>query len=137
LFQPRCHVHGITVPVLALDDHIPKVNAHAHVDTPPVRQPLVAPRHLALKHCRTLDRIDHTAELGQEPIAHQLEDAAVVFDYLRLEELLAVCSKALEGVGLVLLHKTAVTNYVGGEDGGELAFHICTERLRTVPRQLY
>ncbi|GLS33537.1 hypothetical protein GCM10007937_52490 [Mesorhizobium albiziae] len=54
----------------------------------------------------TFDSIDNTSKLGQESIAHHLEHAPVMACYLRLEKFFPACPQALEGPGLVALHKS-------------------------------
>ena len=83
----------------------------------------VALGQAALEDDGAFDRIDDAAELRQQAVAHQLEDAAVMLVDLRLEQLLAVRAQPLERPGLILLHEPAVADHVGGEDRGEPAFH--------------
>lgn len=109
------------MPILTLDNDIAEIDADAYLDAPILGYALIAPRHFTLKHSRTLDRIDHAAELGQQTVTHQLEDAAVVFGDFRFEQLLAVPPQAVERVDLVLRHQAAVADYVSGEDRGEVA----------------
>src|SRR5262245_13652553 len=92
LLQPRRHVHRIAMAVLSFNDHVADMYPDANVDAPVSGQPDVALRHLALKDRRALDSIDDAAELGQEPVPHQLENPTAVFGDLRLEQLLLVRS---------------------------------------------
>ena len=89
----------------------------------PAVKAVVAFGHRPLYQDGTFDRIDDAAELRQQAIAHQLEDAAAVLGDLRLEQLLAVRPQAVERPRFVLLHEAAVADHVGGEDGREPAFH--------------
>ena len=41
----------------------------------------------------------------------------------RLNQFSPACLKSLKGSRLVQLHQAAVASDIGGEDGGELAFH--------------
>ena len=82
---------------------------------------VVAFRHATLKGDRAFDRIDYTAELGQEPVPHQLEDAPLVFFDLRLEQLFAMRPEPRECIRLILLHEPAVADHIGGKDGGKVA----------------
>src|SRR5689334_24138163 len=80
-------------------------------------------------------RIHDTGELGQEPIARQLEDPAPMPADLRFEQVPTVGAKTLQGLPLVLLDEAAVADHVGGKDGDEATFHllppraVCTNRL--------
>ena len=57
------------------------------------------------------------------PVAHQLEDAAVVPGDFRLEQFLAPGTQPLECARLVALHERRVADDVGGKNGGKLAVH--------------
>ena len=92
----------IAVAILTLDNDIADVHADAHIDAPVVRQPLIAPRHLTLKSRRALDCVDHAAKLGEQTVAHKLENTAVMLGDLRLEQLFSVRTQAVERVRLVL-----------------------------------
>ena len=86
------------------------------------RQDRVALGQAALQGHGAFDRIDDARELRQQPVAHQLEDAAVALLDLRLEQLLAAGFQALEGSRLVLLHQSRVADDVGGEDRRKFSF---------------
>ena len=51
-----------------------------------------------------LNRVNNPPEFRQQAVAHELEDAAMVGRYLRLDEFNAVILQALEGLRFVLLH---------------------------------
>ena len=65
------------------------------------------------RHC-TFDGIDDAAEFGQHPIAHQLEDMAVVASNFGFEQFLTSGTKALERTGLVALHQSRIAHYICG-----------------------
>ena len=56
----------------------------------------VALGQAALQADRAFDRVDDAAELGQQAVAHQLEDAPVMARDLRLEQLLAARLQPLD-----------------------------------------
>ena len=64
----------------------------------------IALGHAALQGNSAFDGIDHTAELGEKTISHELKDTPMVILDLGLEELFPVGTESLEGSGLVLLH---------------------------------
>src|SRR5262245_14691571 len=99
------------------------MHANTHIDAPIVGQPVVALRHLPLKHCRALDRIVDAPKFGQQAITYQLENAPAMVRDLRLEQLLPMRPQAVERVGLVLDRKALVAYHIVGEAGGELAVH--------------
>jgi len=71
-------VHSIPKDVTVLDYCVPYINADAELDA------LVrGPRGIALDHAslhlgRTLQGIDHTAELDQKPVTRRLDQPAIV-----------------------------------------------------------
>src|SRR5262249_22964753 len=95
---------------------------------------LVTQCHLALQDDRALHRLDDAGELGQQTVAHQLEDAAMVAGDLWLEQILAMGSQAGECPSLVLLHKAGVADYIGRPDGGKLASHAAPSPPKTNAR---
>ena len=129
LLQPCGDVHALAIAVVALDDHVAQGDGHAHLDAPLRLDPLVALRHAPLQRHGAVHGVDHAAELRQQSVAHQLEDAAVMLCDLRLEQFLAVRPQPFERVSLVPFHEPAIAGYIGGEDGGEMAFHRGTQRL--------
>jgi hypothetical protein len=64
-------------------------------------------------HC-----VDHAHKFDQCPVAHELNDAPLVFFNKRLDELPAMCLEPSEGAVLVALHERRVANHVSGQDGG-------------------
>ena len=121
--KARGDVDPLAVPVRPLDDHLAQIDADAHVDALVLGKAFVPLRHAALDVGGAFDRVDDAGELGQKPIAHQLEDCAAMGRDRRLDQFRPVDFEPLEGSRLVQLHQTAVAGDVGGEDGGELPFH--------------
>ncbi len=66
---------------------------------------------------RAFDRVDHRAEFGQHPVAHQLEDAAMMAGDLGLEQLLAPRLQPFMGPRLVALHEGRIADHIGGKNG--------------------
>ena len=123
LLKPRGDVDALAVPVRPLDNHLAEVDADPHVDTVIFGQANVSLRHPALDVGGAFDRVDDARELGQKPVAHQLEDDAPMRRDRRLDQFDPVRLKPLEGPRLVQLHQPAVADDICGEDGGELPFH--------------
>src|SRR5262245_18360994 len=116
------------------------MQADSDVDALVERQLAVPLGQTALKDAWTLNRINHACELSEKPIAHQLEDAAVMLLDLRLEQLLAMRPQAFECALLVLLHEPAIADYIGSYDGRELALHSnsnLSDNDETAARQCY
>lgn len=122
LLEPCRNVDAIAVAVFVLDDDVTEIDANAHVNLLARRHTTIPFGHNALKADRALHRIDDAAEFGQQAIAHQLENAAVMLGNLRLEQLLPMSAKALKRPRLVLLHEPAVAHDVGGQNGRKFSF---------------
>ena len=85
-------------------------------------------RQIALAHSPldgdgALDRIDDAAELGQQAVAHLLEDAAVMEGDFGFEQFLAIGLEALESAPFIPFHQCGVTDHVSGKNGYKLAVH--------------
>ena len=74
LLKARGDIDALAVPVRPLDDHLAEIDADAHVDALVLGKACVSLRHAALDVDGAFDRVDDARELGQKPIAHQLED---------------------------------------------------------------
>ena len=92
------------MPVGSLHDHFAEVDSDPNLDAPILGQSGVPPSHSALDVDGALNRVNNTPEFRQQAVAHELEDAAMVGRYLRLDEFNAVIPQALEGLRFVLLH---------------------------------
>src|SRR5262245_13036860 len=90
LLQPRRDVDAIAMSVVALDNDVAQVDSHANIDVAVRRDRPVPLGHAALQDDGALDGIDDAGKLGQQAIAHQLEDVAVVLLDLWLKQLLAM-----------------------------------------------
>jgi hypothetical protein len=68
------------------------------------------------------------AKLNQHAVAHELDQPAIGFGNLWINEMFAGGPQARQGVRLIDLHKVAITNDICREYGGELPLH---EALQT------
>ncbi len=71
----------------------------------------------------TQDRLNRRGELDQKAIAHQLDDAPLTFSDLRCDQLFAMGFERGQDARLILPNEAAVADHVGGQYGGEAAFH--------------
>jgi hypothetical protein len=67
-------------------------------------------------------RVDHAGELGQDAVAHQLDDAPAARSDGRRDQLVVVGLDGGQGADLVGAREAAVAGHVGGQDGREPAF---------------
>jgi len=73
---------------------------------------------------RARDGVDDARELDQRPVAHELDDAAVMPVDRRLDEIVTKRLEPGERARLVHAHQAAVSHHVGGEDGNQLPVHV-------------
>ena len=89
LLQPGGDVDPVAHQVVALDHHVAEIDADPEHDAPVGRRlGLPVGDHL-LDRDRAGDGIDHRGELDDRPVAHQLDDAALVLGQQRVDRLLA------------------------------------------------
>ena len=74
MLEARGDVDALAVPIRPLNDHLAQINADAQVDPLALGEAGVSLRHAALDVDGALDCVDHARELGEKPVAHQLED---------------------------------------------------------------
>ena len=108
LLKSGRNIDPFAIAVVAVDDHLAEVDTDPHQHLFGFGNRGVALGQAALqRHC-TFDGIDDAAEFGQQPIAHQLEDTAVVTSNFGFEQFLASRTKALERTTLVALHQSRI-----------------------------
>ena len=123
LLKPGRDIDALAIAVLALDDHLAEIDPDPDLDPLILGNGGVAFRQPALQRHGAFHGVHDAAEFGQQPVAHQLEDVAVVAGNLGLEQFLASGTKALERAGLVALHQGGIAHDIGSENGGKLAVH--------------
>ena len=121
--QPRCYVHAIAQDVVALDDHLIEIDAHAELDAPVEGHVAIALAHALLDRDRALDRPDHAREFDQGAIAAGAHEPAAMPADLRIHELPTVGLERSKGGRLILPHQATVAHDVQCEDRSEPAFH--------------
>jgi hypothetical protein len=114
LLQAGRNVDPFAVTIFPFDNYLAEVDADPNIDASVGFDRSIALRHIALERHRAFDGLDHAAELGQQAIAHQFENLAMMPGDLRLKQFLPVGSQALEGIRLILLHEAGVADDVGG-----------------------
>ena len=123
--QPRGDVDAVAVDVAALDDHVAEVDADAQHDArAPRGKSALASAMPLLQFDRAVHRIDRAGELDQHAVAHQLDDAAAMLGDQRVQDPCGDAPSSRRACRPRPLHEPAVADHVGGEDGGEPAFHV-------------
>ena len=85
LLQPRRDIDPVAEQVIALDHHVAEIDADAEHDPPVGRHLGLTLGHALLDRHRAGDGVDHRAELDDRPVAHQLDDAALVLGQERVD----------------------------------------------------
>ena len=116
LLQARGDVDPVAHEVVALDHHVAEVDADAEHDAPVGRRLGLAVGDRLLHRHRAGDRVDHRGELDDRPVAHQLDDPALVLGQQRVDRLLAQALDRGQRAGLVLLDQARVADDVGRQD---------------------
>ena len=123
LLQAGGDVDAFAIAVISLDDDLAQIYADPDPDMLGFRQIGVTLGQGMLQGDRAFDRVHDRAELGQYPIAHDLEDPPAVALYFGLEHLGADGSDAREGAGFVALHMRRVAHHVCRQNYRQLPFH--------------
>jgi hypothetical protein len=112
-FETGGNVDPVAVNVLALDDNVTEMDADAEQQLSVFGRVAFSPRGGALDVYGALDRIDDTAELDQEPIAHGFDHPPPVFADGRVNNLAELIVEPGARPSFICAHETAVTNHVG------------------------
>jgi hypothetical protein len=139
-FEACGNVHPITEDVIVLDNDVTDVDADPVSDTPLLGHVGIALRHRVLDLYCALDGLNGARELGQQTVAHQLDDAPMILGDLGVDQLFAMGLQCRQRARLILSNKAAVTDYVCGQNGGKPALHRkspSTRRLATVEGRIY
>ena len=70
-----------------------------------------------------MDGLSGNSELDESPVAHELDDTAMMFRDRRVYQLLAVGLERSQGAHLIELHEAAVSDHIGDQDRSEAALH--------------
>jgi hypothetical protein len=94
LFQSGRHVDAVPQEVLAIDQYVAEIDSDTQ-DNPALIRDLRLPfRQLLLDYSRAGNSLDDGTELGDQAVAGQLDDAAVVFRQQGLEQgLTQICDR--------------------------------------------
>ena len=122
--QPGGDVDAVAVEVVLVDDHVAEIDPDAEHDPGVLGKVEVLLRDDPLNFDRACHGIDDAGELDQRPVAHELDDAAVVSIDQRFDEFAAKRLEPGKCARLVQAHQAAVPHHVGGEDSDQLPFQM-------------
>src|SRR5262249_14760317 len=113
--EPRGDIHAVAVEGGCLGHHVADIDADAQHDLPMLGPVGVRDLHAPLQLDCAGDRIHGAGELDQHPVAHQLDDAPMILDDERLEDLPAPVHERGQSACLVKLHQSAIADHVRGK----------------------
>jgi hypothetical protein len=116
-------VNAVAMDIVILNEHIAQIDADAELQSTIDRDVCVALGLGFLHLRRAAQGVYDTMELDQEPVAHSLNQTAVMVGNLGLEDVLEVCAKLSAHSFFVGLAQTAITGNIGNHYGGKPAFH--------------
>ena len=120
-FQPRGNVDAVAVEIVAIDDQVAQVQAHAEHKRSVCRLVAVGLGHGLLKLDGGAQRIDCAGELDQSPVAGQLDQTPSVFRQNRIEVFGTVLTQARQRPALVTPHQAGVADNVCSNDCRQFA----------------
>ena len=106
-------VDAFSVDVCAIADHVSQIDADPQRDPALVGHVVVGLGHPGLKFECAADRIDRTAELHQDPVAHELDNASAMRAQDGFEHGLAPVLQRRERPGFVRFHQTRISHDIG------------------------
>src|SRR5262245_52277402 len=101
-------VHAISVKVVAIDDQVAQVQAHAEHERSIRRSIAVGLGHGLLELDSGAQRINGATKLDQSPVARQLDQSPAVFRQYWIEAFRTVLAQARERAALVAAHQPGV-----------------------------
>ena len=120
-FQPRRHVDAVAIEVVAVDDQVAQVQAHAEHESSIGRLVAVGLGHGLLKLDGGAQRINCAGELDQSTVAGQLDQTSSVFRQDRIEVFRTVLAQARQRPALVTPHQAGVADNVCSNDCRQFA----------------
>jgi hypothetical protein len=120
-FEPRRDVDTVAENVVAVDDDVSYVDAHAKLDAFVGRHRGVAFRRATLQINCAPYGIHHARELDQSSVAGGLDNTSAVLLDIGINEFAPVCLEGRKRAFLVRAYEARVADDVGGEDSGETA----------------
>ena len=120
-FEAGGEIDPVAENVAVLDDDVALVDADAEVDALVGRDAFVAFRHRALHLDRTAHRADDAGEFDQQPVAHRLDDAALMLLDPGVAEIAPDRAQGRERALLVPAHQKRIAGDIDRNDCRETA----------------
>ena len=100
----------------SVDDDVTEIDADAKFDTRFGRHTGIPLGHLPLHVDRAAHGVDDAGELDQKPVASGFDDAAAVFDDLRIDQFAPDRFQRRERAFLVGAHQPRIADHISGQD---------------------
>ena len=116
LLQARRDIDPVTEQIVAVDNDVPEIDSDTEDNAAVARHVhLLGGDFLLNGHCAG-DSVHHRSKLHDCPVAHQLDDTALIAFEQWIDRLGAQSLESGERCGLVILDKTRIAHDVGGHD---------------------
>ena len=119
--QPCRYIDALAINVVSFHEDIAEIDPDVEFEALVFDQFGIERSKSPLGFYGAVDRIHHTGEFGQEPVAHEFHDTSVVLANFRLDQRLTVRLETCKRACLVDLHKAAVADHICRKNGREPA----------------
>jgi hypothetical protein len=114
-------IDSVAEDVVVLDNDVAEIDADAKLDAPLAGQLRIAVNHPTLHFGGAAYRVDDAGEFREHAVAGVLDNAALVFPDLRIDQLPEMRLEAFVRPFLVRPHQARIAGHIGGKDRGETA----------------
>ena len=118
--EPGGDIDPVTENIVAVDDHVPEIDADPQLEPALRRDRIVDRTHGTLHLDGAVQRIDDARKICQQAVARGANDPSA----MRRDQWVDSAAQLTEGTmgaSLVLPHQTAETNYIRVQNGSKLA----------------
>ncbi|HEX4193877.1 MAG TPA: hypothetical protein VHY80_12295 [Stellaceae bacterium] len=120
-FEARSDIDAIAKDVVVVDNDVADIDADAELDAALGRHSDITLGHLALHLYCAAHRIHDAGKLDEQPIAHSLDEAPMMFLDFGISELAAQLFQRGERPLLIGAHQARVADYIGSQYCGKTA----------------
>src|SRR5262249_2387637 len=120
-FQARCDVYATPVNVIAIENHIAKIDSDSKAKPEIRRIDGTLYRHRFFDFHRASESVSTARKFNKHPVAREFHDPTAMRDVFGVNDCLALRFYPRERARLVLAHESAIINDVSGHDGCESA----------------
>ena len=118
-FKPGSDVDPIAENVVAVDDHVAKVDADPQFETTLGRERVVDRTRRLLHRDGAAERVDDAGKIRQQAVSRGADDPPAMRRDQRIDGGAQLAQRPMRA-GLVLAHQAAEPRDIGMQDGGEL-----------------